>query len=63
VGVEHPDITNASSAIKKSEIEKCQKNGVTGIVEVKIGSEGDAIANDMKLKCKENNRNTPVYQG
>ncbi|MCG6936749.1 MAG: PstS family phosphate ABC transporter substrate-binding protein [Gammaproteobacteria bacterium] len=58
VGVEHPDITNASRAIKKSEIEKCKKNGVTGIVEVKIGYDGIAIANDksaadMKLGLKD----------
>ncbi len=37
VGVEHPDITNASRAIKKSEIEMCVQNGVKEIVEVKIG--------------------------
>jgi phosphate transport system substrate-binding protein len=45
VGVEHPDITNASRAIKKSEYEMCQKNGVEGIVEVKIGYDGIALAN------------------
>ena len=28
VGVEHPDITNASRRIKKSECAKCEKNGV-----------------------------------
>ena len=33
VGVEHPEITNASRAIKKSEIEKCHKNGVTDITD------------------------------
>ncbi len=45
VGVEHPDITNASRAIKASEIEQCAANGVTEIVEVKIGYDGIAIAN------------------
>jgi phosphate transport system substrate-binding protein len=45
VGVEHPDITNASRAIKSSEIETCKKNGVTEIIEVKIGFDGIAIAN------------------
>jgi phosphate transport system substrate-binding protein len=40
VGVEHPDITNASRRIKKSECEKCQANGVKDIVEVKIGYDG-----------------------
>ena len=45
VGVEHPDITNASRAIKASEIETCHKNGVDKIVEIKIGYDGIAIAN------------------
>ncbi len=45
VGVDHPDITNASRAIKKSEIEKCHSNGVTGITEVKIGYDGIVLAN------------------
>ena len=45
VGIEHPDVTNASRRIKKSEFDKCQKNGVTDIVEMKIGYDGIAIAN------------------
>lgn len=45
IGIEHPDITNASRAIKNSEIEKCHKNGVTGITEVKIGYDGIVLAN------------------
>ncbi len=45
VGVEHPDITNASRRIKSSEIERCASNGVTDIVEVKIGYDGIVIAN------------------
>lgn len=45
VGVEHPDITNASRAIKSSEVETCKKNGVDEIVEIKIGYDGIAIAN------------------
>ena len=40
VGVEHPDITNASRRIKKSEQELCAKNGVKDIIEVKIGFDG-----------------------
>jgi phosphate transport system substrate-binding protein len=48
VGVEHPDITNASRAIKKSECEKCKKNGVTDIIEVKIGYDGITVANDKE---------------
>jgi len=45
VGVEHPDITNASRAIKKSEVETCRKNGVADITEVKVGYDGIVIAN------------------
>jgi phosphate transport system substrate-binding protein len=45
VGVEHPDISNASRAIKKSEYETCQSNGVKEIIEVKIGYDGIVIAN------------------
>jgi phosphate transport system substrate-binding protein len=48
VGVEHPDITNASRRIKKSECAKCSKNGVKEIVEVKIGYDGIVVANSKK---------------
>ncbi|MFN2368102.1 MAG: PstS family phosphate ABC transporter substrate-binding protein [Desulfurivibrionaceae bacterium] len=48
VGVDHPDITNASRRIKKSEFEKCQSNGVREIVEVKIGYDGIVLANSKK---------------
>ena len=40
-----PDITNASRRIKKSEVEKCAKNGVADITEVKIGYDGIVLAN------------------
>jgi phosphate transport system substrate-binding protein len=45
VGVEHPDITNASRRIKKAEFDKCQDNGVTDITEVKVGFDGIVLAN------------------
>ena len=48
VGVEHPDITNASRAIKKSEYDTCQANGVADIIEVKIGYDGIVLANSKK---------------
>jgi len=48
VGVEHPDITNASRRIKQSEIDKCRVNGVTDIVEVKVGYDGIVVANSKK---------------
>src|ERR671918_698570 len=34
VGVNHPDATNASRRMKKSEFQACQKNGVKDIVEI-----------------------------
>jgi len=39
IGVEHPDITNASRRIKSSEFKKCTEAGIT-ITEVKIGFDG-----------------------
>ena len=48
VGENTPDITNASRKIKSSEVELCKKNGVTDIVEVKIGYDGIAFANSAK---------------
>lgn len=48
VGVDFPDITNASRAIKSSEYEKCQANGVTDIVEVKIGYDGIVLGSSKK---------------
>ncbi len=50
VGVEHPDISNASRRMKKSECEMCKKNGVTDVVEVKVGYDGIVIANSRKAK-------------
>ena len=44
VGVGHPDVSNASRRIKKSEFDDCAKNGVKGIVEIKIGFDGIVIA-------------------
>ena len=45
VGVDHPDVTNASRRIKSSEVERCAENGVTDITEVKIGYDGIVLAN------------------
>ena len=44
-GPDHPDVANASRAIKKSEFEDCQKNGVKDIVELKVGIDGLVMAN------------------
>lgn len=48
VGVEHPDMTNASRRIKASEVEQCAKNGVTDVIEAKIGYDGIVLANSKK---------------
>ena len=58
IGTNHPDITNASRRIKKSEVELCAQNGVAGIVEVKIGYDGivlaaDKSAPDMQLTLRD----------
>jgi phosphate transport system substrate-binding protein len=47
VGVDYPDVTNASRAIKMSEVDSCAANGITEIVEVKIGYDGIVIANAL----------------
>ncbi len=44
VGADHPDITNASRAIKDSERDLCAENGVDNITEVQVGSDGITIA-------------------
>ncbi len=56
VGVEHPDITNSSRRIKKSEFDKCQANGVKEIIEVKVGYDGIVIANSKDAKQLELSR-------
>ena len=43
-GIDTPDITNSSRRIKKSEFDKCIKNGIE-LTEVKVGYDGIAIAN------------------
>lgn len=45
VGVDYPDVANSSRAVKQSEVDTCTANGVTEIVEVKIGYDGIVIAN------------------
>lgn len=45
VGVDHPDIANSSRAIKQSEVDSCAENGVTEIIEVKVGYDGIVVAN------------------
>ncbi|MCB2090921.1 MAG: PstS family phosphate ABC transporter substrate-binding protein [Alphaproteobacteria bacterium] len=50
VGEATPDITNASRAIKSSEIDLCAKNGVKDIVEITVGYDGIVLANSKEAK-------------
>jgi phosphate transport system substrate-binding protein len=45
VGEGHPDFTNASRRMKKSEFDACAAAGVTEITEISIGFDGIAVAN------------------
>ena len=44
IGEDHPDVTNASRRMKKSEFDDCTKNGID-ITEVKVGFDGIVLAN------------------
>jgi phosphate transport system substrate-binding protein len=48
VGESTPDIANASRRIKASEVKRCQENGVTEVVEIRIGFDGIVLANSKK---------------
>jgi phosphate transport system substrate-binding protein len=50
VGVQNPDVTNASRAIKPSELSSCVKAGVKEIVELKVGYDGIVLAQSNKGK-------------
>jgi phosphate transport system substrate-binding protein len=50
VGVKFPDIANASRRIKESELAQCKQNGVSEIIELKIGYDGIVIANSKQAK-------------
>ena len=48
IGVNHPDITNASRAIKTKEKALCEKNGVKDIIEVVVGNDGITFSHSVK---------------
>ena len=48
IGANTPDITNASRRIKQSEIDKCAKNGIKDIIEVRVGYDGIVVANSKQ---------------
>ena len=45
VGEQHPDLTGASRTITAAEKTSCKNNGVTEVVEIKIGYDGMVVAN------------------
>lgn len=53
VGENHPDITNASRAIKNSEVELCASNGISEIIEIKVGYDGIVFANSKESAKQE----------
>jgi phosphate transport system substrate-binding protein len=50
LGDDKPDFENASRRIKKAEFEDCKKNGVTDIVEIKVGFDGLSVAHAKAAK-------------
>ncbi|MGI9317466.1 MAG: substrate-binding domain-containing protein [bacterium] len=48
VGEQHPDITNSSRRIKKSEFDQCQENSVKDIIEVKVGYDGIVLGSSKE---------------
>ncbi len=50
VGSATPDITNASRAIKSSEVKLCAENGIKDIIEVTIGYDGIVLANTTEAE-------------
>ena len=48
IGVNHPDITNASRAIKPKEKALCEKNGVKDIIEIVVGNDGITFSHSTK---------------
>jgi phosphate transport system substrate-binding protein len=48
LGIDYPDISSSSRAIKPSEFEICRQNGVDEIIEVRIGYDGIVFANSVE---------------
>ncbi|MFP3921158.1 MAG: substrate-binding domain-containing protein [Dichotomicrobium sp.] len=61
VGVDHPDITGGSRAIKQSEKDLCLENGVDNVTEVQIGSDGLSLAVSREGKSMDLTK-TEIYQ-
>jgi phosphate transport system substrate-binding protein len=48
VGVQHADVVNASRRMNASEFQTCRANGVTEIIEIKIGFDGLTISENKR---------------
>ncbi len=48
LGVQHPDVANASRRMNANEFETCGKNGVKDIIEIKIGFDGLTVSESKK---------------
>lgn len=59
IGESYPDLTGASRAMKSSEYELCQSNGVTDVTEALIGFDGLSIAIS---RSNENNWNLTLEE-
>lgn len=44
IGAPHPDMVNASRRIKQAELDTCAANGVSDVIELKIGLDGIVVA-------------------
>ncbi|WP_292052429.1 MULTISPECIES: substrate-binding domain-containing protein [unclassified Brevundimonas] len=58
IGPSFPDIANASRQMKQSEFDRCVANGVTDIIELKVGYDGIVVAtarngNSFDLKLED----------
>lgn len=48
IGSQYPDMSNASREIKPSELKRCVDNGITDIMEIKLGADGIVLANSKE---------------
>lgn len=62
-GVTHPDITNSSRRMKKSEFEDCKKNGVDSVTEILMGYDGLAVAQNKSGPEFKNFSLKDLYMG
>lgn len=53
VGLSYPDMTGASRAMKASEYQLCQDNGVTAITEIPIGFDGIIVGNASESEAMD----------